>query len=103
MSVTNLSMSVTNFVQRMLKTLNVSVITKQISTRWEYLITKLIWYIELVVAEVATPWRNHANNDSQHPPLRRVVATRLLRYLTALLLLFNLRSFMFRLVCEYVV
>ena len=89
MPVTNLSMSVTNFVQRMLKTLSY--------------ITKLIWYIELVVAEVATPWRNHANNQSQHPPLRRVVATGLLRYLTALLLLFNLRSFMFRLVCEYVV
>ena len=89
MSVTNLSMSVTNFVQRMLKTLSY--------------ITKLIWYIELVVAEVATPWRNHANNDSQHPPLRRVVATRLLLYLTALVLLFKPRSFMFRLVCEYVV
>ena len=89
MSVTNLSMSVTNFVQRMLKTLSY--------------ITKLIWYIELVVAEVATPWRNHANNDNQHPPLRRVVATRLLLYLTALVLLFKPRIFMFRLMCEYVI
>ena len=32
-------------------------------------VTKLIWYIELVVAEVATPWRNHANNQSQQGDL----------------------------------